>query len=105
MKGKFGKTPKSLSATRASLPLEQNDYCIKSVITSPKKYLQWVTLFCVLCTQNDCTNYLILQTFWRRLYYVKFVAIARSVLIFPLFLGDCVCKDKINNCTNKRKER
>ena len=35
---------------------------------------------------------------------LKFAAIARTVLMFPLFLGYCVCKDKRNNCTNKRKE-
>ena len=34
---------------------------------------------------------------------LKFAAIARTVLMFSLFLGDCVCKDKRNNCTSKRK--
>ena len=34
---------------------------------------------------------------------LKFAAIARAVLIFSLFLRDCVCKRRENNCTSKRK--
>ena len=75
---------------RSSLPLEQNDYYIKTAWSHLLKNIFNRQLYFVYTGFNKLSG--------EGYTTLKFAAIARTVLMFSLFVRDCVYKDKGNNC-------